>query len=186
MKLSMFIQKAFTKIATAHRKAYFRAITKCPHKDFEIYGKMTLINPNVKVGKNVAFYPDVMLFGDGPIVIGDNVDIGNGTIIYSSKKDGGVYIGDNTVIATQCYIIDMDHGIQGGELIRNQKNIVAPIHIGEDVWIASGAKILKGSNIRNGAVIGAQSVVKGEIEENAIAVGIPAKVKKYREFKNVK
>ena len=74
----------------------------------------------------------------------------------------------------------MDHGIKGGELIRNQKNIVAPIKIGEDVWIAAGCKILKGSEIGNGAVIGAQSLVKGKIEENAIAVGIPAKTIKFR------
>ena len=47
--------------------------------------------------------------------------------------------------------------------------------------IAAGCKILKGTIIRDGAVIGAQSLVKGEIPENAIAVGIPAKVKKYRE-----
>lgn len=74
----------------------------------------------------------------------------------------------------------MDHGIKGGKLIKNQNNTVAPVKIGEDVWIAAGVKVLKGSVIKNGAVIGAQSVVKGEIEENAIAVGIPAKVKKIR------
>lgn len=40
--------------------------------------------------------------------------------------------------------------------------------------------MLKGSKIKDGAVIGAQSLVKGEIPENAIAVGIPSKVLKYR------
>ena len=119
--------------------------------------------------------------GGGPIVIGDNVSIGNGTIIYSSKNGGGVTIGNNTSIAAQCYIIDMDHGTRAGELIREQSDSAAPISIGEDVWIAAGCKILKGTVIRDGAVIGAQSLVKGEIPENAIAVGIPAKVKKYRE-----
>lgn len=69
---------------------------------------MNLINRNITVRKNVTFYPDVMLFGDGPIIIGDNVDIGNGTIIYSSKNGGGVTIGNNTMIAAQSYIIDTD------------------------------------------------------------------------------
>lgn len=46
---------------------------------------------------------------------------------------------------------------------------------------AAGVKILKGSKIRNGAVISAASVVKGEIPQNAIAVGAIAKVKKYRQ-----
>lgn len=120
-----------------------------------------------------------MLFGDGEIVIGDNVDIGNGTIIYSSK-DGGVTIGNDTMIAGQCYIIDMDHGISADELIRFQHNSVEPVTIGNDCWIAAGCKVLKGSHIKDGTVIGALSLVKGEIPENAIAYGIPAKVKKYR------
>ena len=41
--------------------------------------------------------------------------------------------------------------------------------------------MLKGSHVKDGAVIGALSLVKGEIPENAVAYGIPAKVKKYRE-----
>lgn len=75
----------------------------CNHNDFSIVGDITVINKNIKLGHNVTIYPDVMLFGDGEIVIGDNVDIGNGTIIYSSK-DGGVTIGNDTMIAGQCYI----------------------------------------------------------------------------------
>lgn len=120
-----------------------------------------------------------MFFGDGLIEIGNNVDIGSGTLIYASKN-GEVKIGDNSVIATQSYIIDMDHGTKTGELICKQPNTVSPVCIGEDVWIAAGCKILKGSQIGNGAIIGAASVVKGKIPENAIAVGIPAKIKKYR------
>ena len=85
------------------------------------------------------------------------------------------------MIAAQSYIIDTDHGIHTGELIRNQQNTVALVSIGEDVWIAAGCKILKGSQIHDAAIIGASSLVKGEIPANAIAVGIPAKVKKLRE-----
>lgn len=65
--------------------------------------------------------------------------------------------------------------------IRGQANTVKSIEIGENAWLAAGVKILKGSKVGNGAVIGANSVVKGEIPDNAIAVGTPAKVKKYRE-----
>lgn len=46
----------------------------------------------------------------------------------------------------------------------------------DDVWIADKCYILKGERIHNYAVIGAQSLVKNEILENAIAVGTPAKV----------
>ena len=177
----LFIGKVINKLSSIYRKKVFEAYTNNKGKGVKIYGKMTLINRNVKCGKNVSFYPDVMLFGDGLIEIGDNVDIGNGTIIYASKAGGGVKIGNNTSIAAQCYIIDMDHGIHAGKLIRDQENTVSPIQIMKDVWIAAGCKILKGSIIHDGAIIGAASLVKGEIPENAIAFGCPAKVKKYRE-----
>ena len=104
-----------------------------------ILGKIYLNAKNVKVGKNVTFYPGVYLWGND-IEIGDNVDIGVGTIIYSKN---GIKIGDNTIIAGQC-------------------------------------SILKGARIHNHAVIGAQSLVNSEIPENAIALGTPAKIIKYR------
>lgn len=176
----LFLNRIFNKIRREWRIKVFRAYTKNKRANVHIVGKMTLINPNIKVGNNVTFFPDVMLNGDGLIEIGDNVDIGNGTIIYASKG-GGVKIGSNTMIAAQSYIIDCDHGIKANMPIRGQSNTVKSIEIGENVWVAAGVKILKGSKIGNGAVIGAASVVKGEIPDNAIAVGTPAIVKKYRE-----
>lgn len=52
--------------------------------------------------------------------------------------------------------------------------------IGNDVWIGHGAVILSGSRIGDGAVIGANSLVKGEIPPYAIAAGNPARVMRYR------
>lgn len=52
--------------------------------------------------------------------------------------------------------------------------------IGNDVWIGNGALILSGTRIGDGAVIGAYSLVKGEIPPYAIAVGNPARVVRYR------
>lgn len=143
-----------------------------------ILGKIYLNAKNVKVGKNVTLYPGVYLWGND-IEIGDNVDIGVGTIIYSKN---GIKIGDNTIIAGQCYIIDSNHGTKAGHLIRSQEDIAADggIEIGSDVWIAAQCSILKGARIHNHAVIGAQSLVNSEIPENAIALGTPAKVVKYR------
>ena len=72
-----------------YRHYIFRKRIGCTHSDFLLVGKITLINTNIKLGHNVTIYPDVMFFGDGPIEIGDNVDIGNGTILYSAKAGGG-------------------------------------------------------------------------------------------------
>ena len=69
----------------------------------------------------------------------------------------------------------MDHGITSGKLIHKQQNTVAPVNIGNDVWLGANVTVLKGSDIGDGAVIGAKALVKGKIGTNRIAVGIPAK-----------
>lgn len=171
-KLVLLFDRVINKIRATYRNYIF--YLKTGYKA-SIVGNMTLINTNIRCGKNVSIYPDVMIFGDGNIDIGDNVAIGNGTIIYASKNGGGISIGRDTMIAAQCYIIDTDHGTQKGTLMCEQENVVAPIRIGSDVWIAAGAKILKGSCLEDGCVVGAQSVVKGHVSSNMIVAGIPAR-----------
>lgn len=85
----LFIDKCFRKIALIWRKAVFKRKIKCEHNAFSIVGAITHINRNIKIGKNVTIYPNCMFFGDGLIEIGDNVDIGTGTMIYASKCGGG-------------------------------------------------------------------------------------------------
>lgn len=57
---------------------------------------------------------------------------------------------------------------------------VKPCRIGHDVWIGANATILRGAEIGHGAVIGANSTVTQSIPPYAIAVGSPARVKRYR------
>ena len=52
--------------------------------------------------------------------------------------------------------------------------------IGNDVWIASGANILRKVRVGDGAVIAAGSVVTKDVPPYAIVAGVPAKVKKMR------
>lgn len=56
----------------------------------------------------------------------------------------------------------------------------AMTHIGNDVFIGANVTILDGVTIGDGAVIGAGAVVVNDIPPYAIAVGVPATVKKYR------
>ena len=176
----LWLDRFLQKVIRTYRKAVFREKIRCPHRDFTLVGHVHLINRNISLGRDVTIYPDVMFFGDGQIEIGDHVSIGNGTVIYASKS-AGVHIGNDTQIAAQCYIIDTDHGIQKGTLMREQENTCEPVHIGSDVWIAANVSVLKGAKICDGAVVGAKALVKGEIPENAIAVGIPAKPIRYRQ-----
>ena len=159
------------------QRAYVITHTECESTP-KVKGEVYLNATGVKLGKNVTFYQGVYLWGGG-ISVGSIVDIGMNTVIFAKK---GVFFGNNTSIAGQCYIIDSNHGTKIGELIRNQEDDVSKdgIHIGNDVWIAAQCVILKGAKINDGAIIGAQSLVNCEIPANAIAVGTPAKVIGYR------
>jgi len=53
---------------------------------------------------------------------------------------------------------------------------IGKVEIGDNVFIGSGTVILPNSHIGNNVVIGAGSVVSGDIPDNSVAVGTPAKV----------
>lgn len=174
----LIIDRIKEKFLKYYRKKVFLQRIRSSEDKVTILGKTHIYASNVKIGKNVTIYPNVMFWGDGEIIIGDNVEIGKDTIIFSKKK---VVLGDNTLVAAQCYIIDSNHGTKKNELIRNQnlenKN---GIIIGNDVWIGAGSKIIKGARIHDGAIIGAMSLVNSNINDNCIAVGIPARIVKER------
>ena len=51
-----------------------------------------------------------------------------------------------------------------------------PVVIEDNVWIGENVVILLGCSIGFGSIIGANSVVTGNIPRNSIAVGVPARV----------
>mgnify|MGYP000074057088 FL=1 len=131
-----------------------------------VLGKVYLNNPNIRFGSNVTLYPNVHIFGQGRVTLEDNVSIGDGTIICAAED---ITIGKNTMIAAQCYIIDCNHGMQlGGGYMREQPLSVHPTKIGKDVWLGCGCKILAGTKVSDGAVIGAGTVLSGTVEKNTI------------------
>jgi serine acetyltransferase len=56
----------------------------------------------------------------------------------------------------------------------------APVVISNDVWIGTGAIILKGVTIDRGAIIAAGAVVTKNVPPYAIVSGVPARLIKFR------
>ena len=71
---------------------------------------------------------------------------------------------------------------QNGIALCDQDKIIESkiTYIGNDVFIGANVTVLDGVHIGDGAVIGAGAVVVDDIPAYAIAVGVPAKVHKYR------
>lgn len=107
------------------------------------------------------------------ISIGKFTTVGYYVFIFASEN---ITIGNNCLIAPFVYLVDSNHGIQRDQLINQQPNLTSPIVIGNDVWLATGAKILKGVKIGDGAVIAAGALVKDDVSPYTIVGGIPARV----------
>lgn len=88
----------------------------------------------------------------------------------------GITVGEATLIGAGCLICDSDmHELPLGS---THPVNTAPIHIGDHVFIGANCTILKGVTIGDGAVIGAHSLVNGNIPPGALAAGTPATVKR--------
>lgn len=110
--------------------------------------------------------------------IGSNVTLNEGVHLNAA---GGIKIGNWVRIAHGASLISEDHAFDDlSKPIAKQGALYGPITIEDDVWIGAGVKILKGITIGRGAIIGAGSVVTKDVPPFAIAVGVPAKVLRYR------
>lgn len=71
---------------------------------------------------------------------------------------------------------------QNGLSLCKERKVLETLHttIGNDVFIGVNVTVLDGVNIGDGAIIGAGAVVVDDIPPYAIAVGVPAKIIKYR------
>ncbi len=108
------------------------------------------------------------------IEIGRGVGVTGGVICAAAH----VRIGDRVTIGANCTLLDTDfHPLEAGErLLDPSSGAAADVIIEDEVFIGTQALILKGSHIGRGAVIGAGSVVAGEIPAHVVAAGNPARV----------
>lgn len=111
------------------------------------------------------------------VYIGNNTVIGRRNINTAKNL---IRIGNDVLIGSDVQIIDHGHGMARSATIREQRALIGEVTIGDDVWIGAGAKILMNTHIGTGAVIGANAVVVSDIPDYGIAVGVPARVIKYR------
>jgi acetyltransferase-like isoleucine patch superfamily enzyme len=107
------------------------------------------------------------------VEIGHRVKLTGHCVIAAAER---VTIMMDAQVAEFCSIRDADHGVDGDRAVRDQPLRTAPVSIGTDAWIGRGVAVLRGSNVGEGAVVGANSVVTGNVSPGAIAVGAPARV----------
>lgn len=131
-----------------------------------------------KIGKRVVFYPNIWVFTGRNLVLGDDVDLATGVLITT---DGGVSIGDRTLVGYGTKILSSNHNVPKlPSHIFDSGHTKAPVVIGNDVWLGANCIILPGVTVGDGAIIAAGSVVTKAVPANVFVGGVPAKIIKER------
>ena len=103
--------------------------------------------------------------------LGRDVFIGGGVFIDTTVP-WLVSIGDRSTLAPCAMVFAHDAGPRRS----TGYTMIAPVTIGQRVYIGSGALVLPGVTIGDDAVIGAGSVVRHDVPPASLAVGVPARV----------
>jgi acetyltransferase-like isoleucine patch superfamily enzyme len=117
----------------------------------------------------------------GTIISHPTAEIGRTVYIGAFCCIGDVTLEEDVIVASHVSIINgnAQHGIERLDVpIREQPGVWPRITIGRDSWIGERAVIQ--ADIGQHCVIGAGSVVVKPIPDYAVAVGVPAKVIRFR------
>lgn len=109
---------------------------------------------NVSAGALVMFGDDTVLRASSPIRIGRRCVISQYTLLMTTMIER-----------------DDDGGF---------RRVTRPIEIGDDCWVATDCTVLPGTVIPEGVVVGARSLIDGELEPWTITSGSPATVRGQR------
>lgn len=116
----------------------------------------------------------------GSIEVGDNAAF-NTNVHVNASVGGEIKIGRWCIIGPNVVMRTAGHKFDNpNEFIRKQGHVMLDIILGDDVWVGANAVILGGVRVGKGAVIGAGAVVTKDVPPFGIAVGVPARVIKYR------
>jgi acetyltransferase-like isoleucine patch superfamily enzyme len=145
-------------------------------KNLRIAGKLVIRGPGtVRFGRNVRVDMTVTPWtysDDAVIEVGDDAYL-NGVSFGCQQR---ISVGHRAILA-RCFIMDTDfHSTAINRHDPAAPVRVMPIQIGDNVWIGAAAALLPGTTIGTNSVVGYGAVCSGQLPENSIIAGNPARV----------
>jgi acetyltransferase-like isoleucine patch superfamily enzyme len=143
---------------------------------FRVFGRLSVKGPGeVVFGDNVALWSRVNAWTYAPdarLTAGDNVMM-SGTKFACARE---IRIGSDSILA-DASIYDTDfHSTRADRRSPSAPIRVAPVVIGNNVWVAAGAILLPGTTIGENSVVGAAAVCMRSFPPDKVILGYPAKV----------
>jgi acetyltransferase-like isoleucine patch superfamily enzyme len=137
-------------------------------------------NQGITVGASVFLGRGTILScKNGDIVLGDHVNIGFHSEIFSASR---VTVGRHGLFAAYTYLVGGGHAFdQAGVPVVEQERTSRGIALGDNVWLGTGVKVLDGVRIGRDVVVGAGAVVTGDLPDGVVAAGVPARIVRSRD-----
>jgi acetyltransferase-like isoleucine patch superfamily enzyme len=127
----------------------------------------------------LLIYPSVYIIFCRRIAVGQRVAVNVNTYIDGR---GGLTIGDHVLIGPNCVLGTAEHTFDDLKTpIYKQPVKMAPITIGNDVWLGANVFVRGGVTIGDGSVVAAGTVVTKDVPPGCIFGGVPGKVLRYRD-----
>jgi acetyltransferase-like isoleucine patch superfamily enzyme len=153
-----------------HANLYLN-VNKYPGSRAECYlrlrrGAEMTVNGSVSI-----FYNATIEVHDGGVFSIGQSGINSGAVIICACK---MTIGNGCLIARHAMISDSDHHRtfdDDGNVTNYPKEVV----IGDNVWLGIKSTVMRGSRIKSGSVVGANSLVMGKIKEHTLMMNEPAR-----------
>lgn len=125
-------------------------------------------NASLKIGKLFKMHTGAKIcVRSGECRIGNHVFMGNNSRVICREN---VVIGDEVMLSPNVQIYDHDHDYKAQGGISSLKYKTGSVIIGNNVWIGANTVILRGSRIGDNCVIGAGSIIKGEVPANSVFI----------------
>ncbi len=153
----------------------YRYLFRCVGAGTIVGRWVSIVNSgNVKIGTNCLFQDGVYMRAgnQGWITIEDRAALNSYSKLFAH---GGIEIGEEAQIGPGSLVTTTDHDYYD----ENLETVFKTVRIGRRVWLGANVTVLPGVTIGEYAVIGAGAVVNRDIPPYAVAVGVPAKVIKY-------
>ena len=121
-----------------------------------------------------TIYPGVYLTHTYGLKVGKGFSPNTGALIDAR---GGIDIGDHVMVGPYAVIVSSNHDFRQTDVpMASVDHVMAPVKIGNDVWIGAHAVITAGITIGNGVVVSAGAVVTKDVDDYQIVGGVPARV----------
>jgi maltose O-acetyltransferase len=162
--------------------AYRLVVMRLPHSFwpggvlFSRLRRYNLIGMGCRVGRDCELEPGIDVGFRPDLSIGDRCQINQNTSIKSAR------IGNDVMIAPGVVLLDRQHNFSRTDIPMTQQG-ASPRQltiIEDDVWLGQNVIVMPGVTIGCGVIVGAGSVVTKDLPDWSIAVGVPARVIRFR------